>query len=70
MWILKCYRTRQPRLSKIENFFASREIDETFETSYVCMPFLIFGMHLGHLRDKLYVPSPDTIDVRLGVRVW
>lgn len=57
-------------MSKIENFFASREIDEAFETSYVCMPFLIFGMHLGHLRDKLYVPSPDTIDVRLGVRVW
>ena len=58
MWILKCYGTRQPGLSKIENFFASREIDETFQTSYVCMPFLIFGMHLGHLRDKLYVPLP------------
>lgn len=58
-WILECHRTRQPRLSKIVNFLAIREKYETFQTSYVCTPFFFFFcMHLGHLKDNLYVPLP------------
>ena len=64
--ILECHRTRQPRLSKIDNFLAIREKYETFQTSYVCTPFFLFlACTWDILRITYTYPSPDTM-IRWG----